>query len=114
MKLKPIGIILAVCITALAAYIFYVCGNPDVTASGLIVGSTCVLVASFMSLGITAPQSRTSVLSAVVSAVTLVIFLCVNIGFSLAAATVPTVIIVNGIILLLYALSVYGIWRSKQ
>ena len=111
MKLKPIGLIFALILTVLAAYIFYVCGA---STSGLLIGGICVLATSVMSLAIKASLPRTSLLSVVTSAGALILFCCINIVYACISAGNPTVIITNGILLIIYSLVTYGIWQAKQ
>lgn len=115
MKIRPVGLILALCITALAVYIFHVLGGSGNTPL-LVCGGLSVLITSVMGLSVAIKgYKRTTSINMLVSMLFCSMSWVVNIIISLVApASVPLIVIVNAGLLLTYALMAWGVLRAKQ
>lgn len=115
MNIKLIPLIIALAIASLCGYGFF-------AISGQISNRLLLTIGSGLSLGLTLIGTLALNVKGhggtgnirVVSLIFFVIFLLSNIIFSFVGVPQAPYIIVNGIILLVYLLSVYGITKSRK
>lgn len=113
MKLKVFGTVISVLFTALVVYILYVCrGAVDLPV--LIAGGVTVLATSFTGMGLQVEPARTAALNSVTSWGFCAGFCVVNLLFALFGAGMAAVIIVNGLLLIAYAVIIRGLIRARQ
>ncbi|MDL2320270.1 hypothetical protein LJC45_03965 [Alistipes sp. OttesenSCG-928-B03] len=113
MKIKVFGVVISVLFTALMVYILYICRGV-VYFPLMICGGVTILATSFMGTGVKAAQARTSVLSGVTSWSFCAAFCLLNILFAIFNAGMPLIIIVNGLLLIAFAVIIRGLIRAKQ
>ena len=114
MKIKVIPAIIVVVFSALIAYGLYylcTCDKNYLVLIGFGVMSMCILLATF---GVSFEPHRTSVNIKVTSIVFFLLALISNVVFALVPFSVPLYVVVNGIVLLVWLLSVYGISKARQ
>lgn len=114
MKIKVIPSIIVALLCALIAYGLYILCSSDnnlLVSIGFGVMALCTLLAIF---GVSFEPHRTSVNIKVTSIVFFLLALISNVIFAFVQFSVPLYVIVNGIILLLWLLIVYGINRAGQ
>ena len=113
MKIKVIPLIIVLGISAILSYgIFSFCTSDNATIMALIGGlmSFLTLTASF---GITITNGGKSINIKVLSLVFFVLGLISNIIFAYVHCKTPTYIIVNGLIILIWLLIVYGLSKTE-
>lgn len=114
MKVKLIPAIIVVALSALIAYGLYcfcVSDNNLLVSLGFLVMALCILLAAF---GVGIEPHRTSVNIKVTSIVFFVLALISNAVFAFVQFSTPLYVVVNGILLLLWLMVVYGIRRARQ
>lgn len=114
MKINFLTTIIAMAISLLIAYGFY-SFNDSENKIILSIGSFVFLaVALINTIGVKFKQSRTTSNIRVVSAVFFVVAFICNLLFSIITFSTPWYVIINGMILLIFVLIVYGIYQAKQ
>lgn len=114
MKINFVQTIIAIAVSALIAYGLY--SFHDGTNQMLLsIGSFLFLsVTLALSIGVNFEQSRTTTNIRVVSGIFFAIALISNLIFTFISFSVPSYIIINGILLLVFILIAYSINRAKQ
>lgn len=114
MKIDFIKTIIAIAVSALIAYGFFVFNsseNKDLQT----IGSFIFLITTLtFTIGVSFNLPRTTSLIRTVSAIFFIIALLVNIAFSFIDFKEATYIILNGILFLIYGLISYSIGKAKQ
>ena len=114
MKINFLTTIIAIAISSLIAYGFYTFSSSE-NKIILSLGSFLFLsIALINMIGINFKQPRTTTNIRVVSGVFFGVFFFLNLLFSGFNFSIPTYVIINGIIFLLFMLIIYGINRAKQ
>lgn len=114
MKINFLTTIIALAISSLIAYGFYSFNNSE-NKIILSVGSFLFLSITLINLiGINFKLSRTTTNIRVVSGVFFVVSFFCNLLFSGFNFSIPTYVIINGIVFLIFMLIIYGIYRAKQ
>ena len=114
MKIKEIPLIIAFGISALVAYgLFSICKN-DNSLLLAIVGGIMLFVTLAATFGVDFEPHRTSVNIKVTSIVFFLLALISNLIFSFVQFSVPLYVVVNGLLLLIWLLVIYGINRAGQ
>ena len=114
MKIKVIPLIIVLGISAILSYgIFSFCTSENATIMAIIGGlmSFLTLAATF---GITINRQGKSVNIKVVSLIFFVLGLISNLIFAYVHCKIPTYIIVNGLIMLIWLLIVYGLSKAED
>jgi hypothetical protein len=114
MKLNFVQTIIAIAVSALIAYGFYTfhdSENKILLSAGSFIFLSLTLV---LSIGVNFDQSRTTANNRVVSGVFFGIAFISNFIFNFLSFSEASYIIINGILLLIYALIIYSIARAKQ
>ena len=112
MKIKVIPLIIVLGISAIIAYgLFSFCKNDNALLLAII-GGIMLFVTLAATFGVSFEPHRTSVNIKVTSIVFFLLALISNVIFAFVHFSVPLYVIVNGIILLLWLLIVYGINRA--
>lgn len=115
MKIKVIPTIIAAAISALIAYgLFSFCKTPGLESLLAIGGFISLFLTLATCLGVRFDQSRTSANIAVIGGVFFFILLVSHLFFTLTLFNKQIYLIINGIILLLFLLTLYGIAKAKQ
>ena len=114
MKIDFIKTIIAIAVSALIAYGFFVFNtspNKDLQT----IGSFIFLITTLtFTIGVSFYLPRTTSLIRTVSVIFFIIALLVNIAFSFIDFKEATYIILNGILFLIYGLISYSIGKAKQ
>ena len=114
MKLDFIKTIIAIAVSGLIAYSFFVF-NTSVNKDLLTFGSLFFFIITLtMTIGVSFKLPRTTSLIRTVSAIFFTIALISNVVFSFMDFKEATYIIVNGILFLIYGLTAYSIGKVKQ
>ena len=113
MKIKVFGTAISVLFTALLVYIIYIC-RGEVFLPVLFAGGLTVLVTSFMGTGVKVEPSRTAILNSITSWIFCGVFCIVNILFAWLNAGLPVLIIVNGILLIAYMVTIRALLKTRQ
>lgn len=114
MKLNLFQTIIATAIGALISYGFYIF-NENENNIIFSIGSFVIFSTSLIfSIGTDFELERTTTNVRVFSVIYFIIAMISMIVFTIINATVPSFIIVNAIILLLYILIIYSIYKAKQ
>lgn len=114
MKIKAIPLVIVLGISAIITYGLYsfcTSGNAILLA---VFGGLMSLATLATAFGVTFRHQGKSVNIKVVSLVFFVLALISNIVFARCAFKIPTYIIVNGLLILIWLLVVYGISKAKN
>ena len=114
MKFNFIQTIISIAISILISYSLYSIheGENKILLS---IGSFLFLSTSLMTMiGINFEQSRTTTNIRFVSGIFFVLAFISNLVFSFFTFSIPSYIIINGILLLIFVLIVYSIYKAKQ
>ncbi|MDR2650801.1 MAG: hypothetical protein LBC68_00595 [Prevotellaceae bacterium] len=114
MKVNFIPIVIATAISLLIAYglySFYDGGNKLLLSIGSFLFFAPTLITA---IGISFPLPRTNLNIKVVSGIFFVIALISNVIFSFFDFSVPTYVLTNGILALIFILTVYSINKAQQ
>ena len=115
MKLDLVKSLIAVAISALLAYACYEICDYDRVQWVITIGAFLTLgITSVFSLGITLEQVRTSTMLKALAWVILIVELITNGIFVFFDFSVPVYVIINGLILLIFALIYNSIYRTKM
>ena len=113
MKINFVQTIIAIAVSLLIAYGFYSFHNSE-NKILLSAGSFVFLgITLFMTIGVSCHKSRTTINIRVVSGVYFAIAIISNLIFSFLIFSFPSYVITNGILLLLFILIAYSIYRAK-
>lgn len=115
MKIKIIPSIIAIAISALVSYGIYSISRNSLDNTLLATG--CGVMSLFTlvtALGIQFKQPRATANIKIVSLIFFVIALVSNLIFAFWVPSQPAYIIVNGLLLLVWLLVVYGLSKAKQ
>lgn len=114
MKPNVFLIVVSVLISALAGYGFYAANSGESFCLLLSLGSGLTFASTLIGmLGVRPKERAGNVNFKVVSVIFFVLFLVSNLIFGFVGMRVAPYIIVNGIILLIYAIIEYGIIKSN-
>jgi hypothetical protein len=114
MKINFVQTIIAIAVSLLIAYglySFHVSENKILLSAGSFVFLTTALVMTF---GTSFEFPRTTTNMRVVSGIFFAVALISNLIFTFIAFSVPSYVITNGILLLIFILIAYSINRAKQ
>lgn len=114
MKVNFIQTIIAIAVSLLIAYGFYSFHDSE---NKILLSAGSFLFMSFtlaLSIGVNFKQSRTTTNIRAVSGIFFAITLISNLIFSLINFSVPSYVIINGILLLSFILIAYSINKAKQ
>lgn len=115
MKPNIFLIVVSVLIAALSGYGFYAANSGEAFCLLLSFGSGLTFATTLSgTLGIRPKERAGNVNFKIVSAIFFVLFLISNLLFGFIGMRVAPYIIVNGIILLIYAIIEYGIIKSNE
>ena len=115
MKLDIVKSLIAVAISALLAYACYEICDCERLQWVIAVGSfVSIGIPMMLALGVSSQQERSSVMLKTLSWVLLLIEIVSNGVFSFFDFSIPVYIIVNGLILLIFALTYNSIYRTKM
>jgi len=114
MKLNIIPSIIALAASALFAYgIYSWCHYTDLNLLVSIMGGICIALTAGACLGVSLPNSRTSLNVKVLSGVFAAVFIIINVIFCcIESFAAPAYIIINGILLLIWLLGAYFISKA--
>lgn len=115
MKINTIPSIIAVVLCAIIMYGMYTwCKCTDMRLLVSILGGICLVLPLGSTLGVQFSDSRVSVNVKILSAICFAILLISQIIFCcLSAFSAATYIIINGLLLMLWLLSAYGIVKAS-
>jgi hypothetical protein len=114
MKINTIKAIIAICVSGLIAYGFYSFHKTD-NKLLLSLGSFVFLSLTLLfTLSISFSLSRTTTMIRTVSGIFFAIAFVSNLLFSFFNFSTPIYVIINGIVIMAYALIAYSISRAKQ
>jgi hypothetical protein len=114
MKINTIKAIIAICVSGLIAYGFYSFHKTD-NKLLLSLGSFVFLSLTLLfTLSISFSLSRTTTMIRTVSGIFFAIAFVSNLLFSFFNFSTPIYVIINGIVIMAYALIAYSIVRAKQ
>lgn len=115
MKLDVVKSLIAVAISALMAYACYEICDYDRVRLVVTIGAFLTLgITSVFSLGITLEQVRSSTMLKVLAWVILIVEIITNGIFVFFDFSIPVYVIINGLILLIFALIYNSIYRTKM
>lgn len=114
MKVNFIKTAIAISVSALIAYGFYSFHKSDNNLFLTFGSFVFMLFTLIMSIGISFEQSRSTTNIRVVSGLFFFVGVISNLIFSFLNFSIPSYVIVNGILLLIFALIAYSIYRAKQ
>ena len=116
MKLNIISSIIAIALCALAVFGIYIWGQAEDARLLLTIGSAISMFLTLMfTFGFSFERTRMSVNIKVTSGVFVVLFLVLNIIFCcLSSFSKPLYIILNGCLLLIWLLIIYGILKASK
>ena len=115
MKLDIVKSLIAVAISALLAYACYEICDYERLQWVIAVGSfVSIGIPMMLALGVSSQQERSSVMLKTLSWVLLLIEIVSNGVFSFFDFSIPVYVIVNGLILLIFALTYNSIYRTKM
>lgn len=115
MKIDAIRTVIAVAISALLAYACYeICDHERIRWTITIGAFLTIVIPSILSMGVVTKESRTSLMLVILSWVVLILEIAVNFTFVFFDFSIPTYVIVNGIIICLYALTYSSMYRTQK
>lgn len=115
MKLDVVKSLIAVAISALSAYACYEICDYDRVRWVIAIGAFLTLgITSVFSLGITLEQVRSSTMLKALACIILIVEFITNGIFVFFDFSVPVYVIINGLILLIFALIYNSIYRTKM
>ena len=115
MKIDAIRTLIAVAISVLLAYACYeICDYERVRWAITIGAFLTIVIPSILSMGVATKESRTSLMLAILSWVGLILEIAVNFTFVFFDFSIPSYVIVNGIIICLYALTYSSMYRTQK
>lgn len=115
MKFDFVKIIIAVAISILLAYACYeICDYEHIQGVITIGAFLTISIPLVLALGVSSQQERSSVMLKTLSWVFLLIEMVSNVVFVFFDFSIPVYIIVNGLILLIFALIYNSIYRTKM
>ena len=115
MKINIIPTIIALAVSALAAYALYAFCKTEGQELLLAIGGGIALFLPLATcLGIRFEQGRTSANTAAVGGVFFAVLLIAQLIFAFVQFSTPAYVITNGMLLLVFLLCVYAIAKAKQ
>lgn len=115
MKGNVFLIIIAILVSALSGYGFYAANSSENLVLLLSIGSAVCFAVTLIGLfGIKTEAKSGGANIKALSAIFFALFLISNLIFSFTAIKIAPYIIINGILLLIYAVCVYGIVKSGK
>ena len=115
MKVNVVFLVIALAIAGLIGYAFYSTNKGEANCVLLAIGSGCMIAASLSSSLAVSFKGRGGTGNIkIVSVLFLLVFLISNIVFGFTGVSVPAYIIVNGLLLLVYILIVYSLYRATK
>lgn len=115
MKIDAIRTVIAVAISVLLAYACYeICDYERVRWAITIGAFLTIVIPSILSMGVATKESRTSLMLAILSWVVLILEIAVNFTFVFFDFSIPTYVIVNGMIICLFALTYSSMYRTQK
>ena len=115
MKIDAIRTVIAVAISVLLAYACYeICDYERVRWAITIGAFLTIVIPSILSMGVATKESRTSLTLAILSWVVLILEIAVNFTFVFFDFSIPTYVIVNGMIICLFALTYSSMYRTQK
>ncbi len=114
MKINLVTTIIALAISLLIAYVFFAfCNNEHQLLVSI--GSFVFLFLTIeMTIGVSFDFSRMTTNIRVLSGIFFIIGLISNLLFCFLDFSVPSYVITNGVLLLVFILIVYGIYKAKE
>lgn len=114
MKINPILTLVAVALSALFAYLFVSITNSENFVL-LGIGSFFMLAcSSIMCLGVSFERQGTAVNSKLIAAIFCVLFFISNLIIAFFNFTVPPYIIINGVLFLIFIISIYSVVKANM
>jgi len=114
MKINFVQTIIAIAVSLLIAYGLYSFHDSE-NKTLLSLGSFILLAVTLViTIGVNFEQSRTTTNIRVVSGIFFVLAFISNLIFSFFTFSTPSYIIINGILLLIFVLIIYSIYKAKQ
>jgi len=114
MKINFVQTIIAITVSALIGYGFYSFHNSDNKLLLTLGSFAFTLFTLIITIGISFEQSRSTSNIRVVSGIFFFVGVISNLIFSFINFSIPSYIIVNGILLLSFALIAHSIYKAKQ
>lgn len=114
MKLNPITTIIAMAISAIIAYCLYSWCKSDNQILLSIGGFLSLFVTFMFTIGVSFEQNRTTTNIRFLSGVFFAFAFISNMIFAFLQFSVPAYVLVNGILLLIWLLVVYGIKKANM
>lgn len=115
MKVNVVFLVIALAIAGLIGYAFYATNKGEANCVLLAIGSGCMIAASLSSSLAVSFKGRGGTGNIkIVSVLFLLVFLISNIIFGFTGVSVPAYVIVNGLLLLVYILIVYSLYRATK
>lgn len=115
MKIDIVKSLIVVLLTALITYGLYSVSDYDTVRWWLTGVSAAVLaISGVLTFGVSFEGERSSAMFKVLSGIMFFVFLFANLTFAFFEFSLPLYIILNGVMLLVYALAGVSIVRTKQ
>lgn len=115
MKIDWIKSVIVILINALIVYGMYsVCDFEALRGVLVGVAATALTITGLFTMGISVEGQRSAAILKLLSGIVYVLFLIIDWIFATIEFTIPLFIIVNGLLLLLYAVLAVSIARTKQ
>ena len=115
MKIDFVKIIIAVAISCLIAYGFYaICKVDELRWLLTIVSGVAMTITLAFTLGIKPKAERTAVMFTTMSSIFFVVIAVMDFIFAFVNFSKPVFVILNGVILLIYALITNGMFKCKE
>lgn len=115
MKVDFVKSLIAVAISALLAYACYeICDVVELRPVIKTGSFLTILIPALLTLSVTSKEERSAVMLRTLSSLIFFLEVALNFGFSFFAFKVPVYVILNGLLLLLYALVYRSIFQKHQ
>lgn len=115
MKIDAIRTVIAVAISVLLAYACYeICKFERVQWIITIGAFVTIVIPTIFAMGVTAKESRNALMLVTLSWIMLISEAIINFTFVFSDFSIPTYVIVNGLIICLYALIYSSMYRAQR
>ncbi len=115
MKIDWIKSVITLFLSALLAYAFYtICDVEELKWLLTVAAFVTISVTGMCSIGLSLNAERTGIMFKAFSGIFLALFIVLNLIFSFIDFNIPFYVILNGILILIYALASVSMCRIKQ
>lgn len=115
MKFDFIKSLIVLCIATLFGYGLYsICDNESLRWLVTAVGGGIFAIEALLTFGISLKEERKSMMFSTLSGIVLFVTFVMNLIFAFCDFAIPVFVILNGLLLLLYAMVAVSIYRTQK